>query len=92
MSKPQEKPQKVMPKELLVCVHPDAGKIVMDTERGTCTLHFRYPYEIDLDRIQTQDNLLGWVRHLAGKPWMNRERLGLFIDAVAKHKGFRIEM
>ena len=81
-----------MSKDLLACVQPDAGKIVMDTERGTCTLHFRYPYEIDLDRIQTQDNLLGWVRHLAGKPWMNRERLGLFIDAVAKHKGFRIQM
>ena len=92
MSKPQENTQESKPEERLAHVLPDAGKIVMDTERGTCTLHFRYPYEIDLDRIQTQDNLLGWVRHLAGKPWMNRERLGLFIDAVAKHKGFRIQM
>ena len=92
MTKRQEKKQESKPEKLLAHVQPEAGKIVMDTERGTCTLKFRYPYEIDLDCIRTQHNLLGWVRHLAGKPWMNSERLRLFIDAVAEQKGFRIQM
>lgn len=78
--------------ELLASKSPDAAKIVLDEKRATCTLNFNYPYEVDLDRIKTPRDLLAWVRHLAGKPWMNRERLELFIDAVAKHKGFQVSL
>lgn len=69
---------------------PDRKKIFIDVENATCTLNFDYPYEIDLARIKTAADLLGWVRQLAGKPWMTAERLKLFVDAISKHKGFKV--
>jgi hypothetical protein len=72
--------------------NPEAAKVVIDAARGTCTLKFRYSYEVDLERIKSERDLLAWVRHLAGKPWMTGQRLELFIDAVARHKGFSVDM
>src|SRR6185503_17765224 len=79
-------------RELLAYKNPDADKIIIDAERATCTLNFQYSYEVDLDRIQTERDLLAWVRHLANKAWMNGGRVKLFIDAVARHKGFRVDL
>jgi len=78
--------------ELLACKNPDATKIVIDEERATCTLNFDYPYEVDLDRIKSERDLLAWVRQLAGKPWMTGQRLKLFIDVVGGHKGFLVRL
>ena len=78
--------------DLLAYRHPDAGKIVINKRRGVCTLKFDCPYEIDLDRIKTEGDLLAWVRHLAGKPWMNGGRLKLFIDAVGVYKGIKVRL
>ena len=59
-----------------------------DSERNTMTLHAAYPYEIELDRIQTPADLLGWTRHLCEKAWMDNVLLGEFVDRVAKIKGW----
>jgi hypothetical protein len=49
-------------------------------------LRFRYDYEIDLDEIKTERDLLAWALHLSGKTWMNTQRIGRFIEAVAQIK------
>jgi hypothetical protein len=59
-----------------------------DSERNTMTLHAAYPYEIELDRIQTPADLLGWTRHLCEKAWMDNVLLAEFVDRVAKIKGW----
>ena len=55
-------------------------------------LRFAYPYEVDLDRIHAECDLLAWVLHLVGKPWMGAERVEIFADAVAHIKGFNIHL
>ena len=73
----------------LVVFSGDA-RIVIDSDNETVTLNFVYPYEIDLDRIQTTGDLLRWVLHLSEKDWMTAERLNRFITKVGRHKGFKI--
>ncbi len=50
-----------------------------------------YPYHIDLARIKSKADLLGWVLHLCNKTWMNTEYLGEFIKRVCMIKGWKRE-
>src|SRR5437879_199104 len=63
-------------------------KIVIDAQRGICTLNFGRPYEIDLHSISSEHDLLWCVRRLAELDWITGERLCHVIDAIAEHKGF----
>lgn len=47
----------------------------------------RYRYEIAHDRLQTPEDLLQWIRHLADKNWFDRERLQQFLDHTMAHLG-----
>ena len=68
-------------------------RIVFISSRNVLSLRFSdIDYDVDLDRIQTEGDLLAWVCHLTGKDWMNSERLRLFIEAIATIKGFRIRL
>lgn len=51
-----------------------------------------YPYEIELSRIKTPKNLLGWVAHFGGKSWaeMTPWKVGRFITTVCEIKGWSI--
>lgn len=71
-------------------VDEDDARIQIDEACGICTLNFKYPYEIDLDRIKTERDLLAWTLHLAGKTWMDRGKLVAFIEAIGKHKKLKI--
>jgi hypothetical protein len=62
--------------------------IVWVRSNNVLLLRFAYTYEVDLDRIKTEGNLLGWVSHLVGKPWMGPERTKMFIAAVCRIKRF----
>ena len=55
----------------------------IDWERQVLTLHAAYPYEIDLDLIQTKADLLECTRHLCEQPWMDSSLLAEFVDRVA---------
>ena len=59
-----------------------------DSEGNMLTLLVDYPYEIELDRIQTPADLLGWTRHLCEKAWMDNVLLAEFVDRVAEIKGW----
>lgn len=48
------------------------------------------PYEIDLNRIKTERDLLAWVRHLSEKSWITRDDLTEFITQVGEYKHFKI--
>jgi hypothetical protein len=74
--------------EILAYKDPDQDKIVIDSINGTVTLNFDYPYQIDLDPIKTEGDLLRWTLSLTEKSWMNLDRLNTFIRKVAKHKKF----
>lgn len=49
-----------------------------------------YNCEVDLERINSLDNLLIWSRHLCRKNWMTTERLAKFMDAVAEIKSLNL--
>jgi hypothetical protein len=66
--------------------------IVWVKSNNVLLLRFAYPYEVDLDRINTERDLLSWTRHLTGKSWMGAERTKAFIDAVADIKGFDVDL
>ena len=63
-------------------------KIVIDAQRGICTLNFGRPYEIDLHSISSERDLLWCVRSLAELEWITGERMCYVIDAIAEHKRF----
>jgi hypothetical protein len=48
------------------------------------------PYEIDLDRIKTERDLLAWALHLTEKSWMTCSGLNHFITTVGEYKKFKI--
>ena len=64
--------------------------IVYVRGNSTVVLRFQYDYEVDLDRIRNEGDLLRWSLHLCGKTWMNTARLAKFIQAVADIKKLRI--
>jgi hypothetical protein len=63
-------------------------RIVYVRSNEVMLLRFRYDYEVDLDRINTERDLLAWTLHLCGKTWMNTERVSRFSKAVAVIKDF----
>jgi hypothetical protein len=65
-------------------------RIVHVLSNNTLLLRYQYDYEVDLDRIHSERDLLAWTHHLCGKTWMNTERLSHFIEAVARIKGFKV--
>jgi hypothetical protein len=66
-------------------------RIVFIREFGMLALRFGgYDYNIPLERIETERDLLAWVRHLSFKHWATAERLRLFMDAVSTIKEFEI--
>ena len=65
-------------------------KFVYEAQLNTLTLHIAYPYEVDLCRIKSAQDLLGWVHHLTIKTWMTREYIHRFIERVCAIKGWSI--
>lgn len=50
--------------------------------------YFQYP--IDLDRIKTPLNLLGWVEHISSKTWVSKRLIHNFVVTVCKVKKWKI--
>ncbi len=65
-------------------------KFIYNPKLNTLTLHIRYPYEIDLDRIQNYHDLVGWIHHMAGKIWIERDHIGYLIERICQIKEWRI--
>ena len=65
-------------------------KIMIVEGNDTCVINIAYPYEVDLDRIQSEADLLRWVLHLCKKTWMRTEALSIFIQKVGEYKGLKI--
>jgi hypothetical protein len=65
-------------------------QIVYVRTNNTVLLRFLYDYEVDLDQIKTEADLLNWTLHLCEKTWMSTERLHKFIEAVAQIKRFKV--
>jgi hypothetical protein len=65
-------------------------RIVRVWENNTLHLRFAYDYEIDLDHIQDERDLLNWTLHLCGKTWMTRSHLARFIETVSLIKRIHV--
>lgn len=65
-----------------------AGIIHYEHNR-TLVLTWSYDYEIDLDRIKDEQDILWWVCHLSEKVWMDKDRIRAFIVAACAAKGFK---
>lgn len=63
----------------------DDGKWLVITWGG-------YEYEVEMSRITTPTQLLGWVYHLGGKEWAGCTpyNIAQLVDAVAKRRGWNI--
>ncbi len=61
-----------------------------DGELNTLTINVRYPYEVDMDRIVTKTDLIGWVHHLSQKNWINGTHIARFIENVCAIKNWGI--
>ena len=94
---PRKSPIKVMTfKEIVkkgAAIHRVLSKqITIDRTNATCTLKIKYPYEVDLETICTERDLLAWTLHLAKKPWMKPRHIAFFIEQVGNHKGFNLQV
>jgi hypothetical protein len=47
-------------------------------------------YDIELDRIKSEGDLMRWALHLSRKNWVDRKFLCRFMEVVAEHKCFNI--
>ena len=72
---------KEMMPEILALLDEDKKIYVED---GYLILNYSYEYDIALDRLQTEKDILGWVFHLAGKNWMNAHRIQNFIEKCSE--------
>jgi hypothetical protein len=68
----------------------DRQRIVYVRSNHTLVLQFRYDYDIDLNWIRSESQLLRWVLHLSEKTGINSRHRHHFILAVADIKNFRV--
>ena len=86
-------------RDLMVCpveanVRPISNKenaFTYNEELNCIIILIAYPYEIDLDRIATKSDLLGWTVHLSEKTWMTTKYLSTFVKKVCLIKGWDIK-
>jgi len=65
-------------------------RIIFDRAKGTCTLLFDYPYEIDLDDITDVRDILDWTLHLMEKGWLEKFDVTTIINRIAEFKNIEI--
>jgi len=65
-------------------------RIIFNQSNNTCTLLFEYPYEIDLERIESVRDILEWTLHLLEKEWLTNEDITTIIERIAKFKRIKI--
>ncbi|MEI7879832.1 MAG: hypothetical protein WCI95_03045 [bacterium] len=64
---------------------------IYQKSNNTMQIHVNdYPYEVDLDRINSERDLLAWVLHLSEKNWTTTTLVIEFAERVAGIKGFNI--
>jgi|GEM_PF-2551393 len=67
----------------------DFDQIVLD-DYGV-TLHWsEWPYDIAWEQIDTPLLLLGLVRHLLAKAWVDKDQIETLILKIGQHKGWHI--
>jgi hypothetical protein len=59
-------------------------------EGSALVLNIRYPYYIELDRIDTPLKACGWLVHLLEKNWITREILFEMVCALEQHFGYNL--
>ena len=45
------------------------------------------PYRIEVSRLKTEREILGWVWHLSGKEWMTRPLIEQFVSVSMRNIG-----
>ena len=50
-----------------------------------------YPYAIHVSRITSPGKILGWIRQLSEKNWMNAHRLNLFATLAFQQIGIEVD-
>ena len=69
--------------------HSMSEFFIYNPDNNTLTIKITYPYEVDLDRIKKPEEILPWIWHLGGKPWMTLEFLLEFMNQVARIKSWQ---
>jgi hypothetical protein len=63
----------------------------MYIEDGVIVLDYVHPYCIELSRCDTPGKILGWINQLAGKTWMDADRLNCFAQLAFRQLGIEID-
>jgi len=66
------------------------NKCRFDDEGDLCITWGGYEYWINKERLDTPFKLLGWVRHLCEKRWMDNEKIEFLIEIVAQKNGWDV--
>ena len=65
--------------------------MIRKTKTSCIVMNGGYDYEIEWDRLDIPTKLVGWVRHLTTKRWMDRAKIRLFIEFVADHHQWDVD-
>jgi len=58
--------------------------------KDALVLNIRYPYDIDLDRIDTPTKAHFWIVHLLEKRWITRKMLWEMAVKLQEHFGYNL--
>lgn len=53
-------------------------------------INIEHEYNIELNRCDTHEKILGWASHLCEKTWMNLNVMERFIQLAAAHHNLRV--
>ena len=68
------------------------GTFLFNPNNNTLMITIDYPYEVDLDVINSHGKLIEWVFHLSEKTWMTTDYLHEFIERVVSIKKWKISL
>ncbi len=66
-------------------VQPEPPSVTVERHGNMILLRKQYDYWIELDRINTHEKLVWWIRHLSGKNWVDTRAIRDLIDIVHNH-------
>jgi hypothetical protein len=69
--------------------HDLKERIKYENDGKLLVLRLPNEYPIESSRINTKSKLLAWVSHLARKPWITSEAIGVLIQVVGKKNHFK---
>ena len=63
---------------------------LVSIEDDYVTFHELKGYDVEMSRIKTRSDLIGWIHHMTGKGKITTDAIAQFIEVVCKYRGWEI--